>query len=64
MILKNQQAIVTYLGVLKQQESCGSWFWKLNDIENVTRDEFTGFQTLKQNITHVSREKLKKPKLS
>ena len=40
--LKHQKAIVTYLEVLKHQESCGCCFWRLSHIENVSRDEYTG----------------------
>ena len=52
-LLKHQKAIVTYLEVLKHQENCGWCFWRLNHIENVTRDEFTGRKRFKQNIVHV-----------
>ena len=41
-LLKHQKAIVTYLEVLKHQESCGCCFWRLNHMENVSRDEYTG----------------------
>ena len=61
-LLKHQKAIVTYLEVLKHQESRRWYFWRLNYIENVTREELTGRKRLKQNIAHVSRGKLKEPK--
>ena len=57
-VLKHQKAIVTYLEVLKHQENCSWCFWRLNHIENVTMDEFTGRKRLKQNIAHVYTGKL------
>ena len=59
-LLKHQKAIVTYLEVLKHQESCDCCFWTLSHIGNVTKDEYR----LKQNIAHVYRGNLKKPKFS
>ena len=61
-LLKHQKAIVTYLEVLKHQESCGCCFWRLSHIENIRRDEYTGRKRLKRNIAHVYRGNLKKPK--
>ena len=63
-LLKHLKAIVTYLEVLKHQESCGCCFWRLSHIENVRRDEYTGRKRLKQNIAHVYGGNLKKPKFS
>ena len=63
-LLKHQKAIVTYLEVLKHQESCGCCFWRLSHIENVRRDEYTSRKRLKQNIAHVYGGNLKKPKFS
>ena len=60
--LKHEKALVTYLEVLKHQESCGCCFWRLSHIENIRRDEYTGRKRLKRNIAHVYRGNLKKPK--
>ena len=61
-LLKHLKAIVTYLEVLKHQESCGCCFWRLSHIENIRRDEYTGRKRLKRNIAHVYRKNMKKPK--
>ena len=35
-----------YVEGLKDQETYGLWFWRLNNIEKVTRDDFTGRKAL------------------
>ena len=61
---KAPKSYLTYLEVLKHQESCDCSFLRLSHIENVTRDEYTGRKRLKQNIAHVYRGNLKKPNFS
>ena len=53
---------VIYLEALKHQESYGCCFWRLNDIEKVTRANFTGCKALSKVESMYLEVKLKEAK--